>query len=73
MQAKRKIFLDGYELLRPGQVMARLGVSRETLSYWRKRGEGPPCWRAPGKTGNSPFFYPKDRLEAWMVKHLLPS
>lgn len=48
--------------LKPEEVAPLLGVSKVTLSRWRRRGEGPP-WR---RLGPRLIRYPEAELVAWL-------
>lgn len=52
-----------YDFLTVAEVADILGVSRQTLSYWRSRNLGPISERVVGT-----IRYPREEFEAWLEK-----
>jgi predicted DNA-binding transcriptional regulator AlpA len=50
------------QLLRTSEVSDMTGLSKDTLRWWRHRGEGPPSF----KMGKKIVVYPADSLELWI-------
>jgi predicted DNA-binding transcriptional regulator AlpA len=50
------------QLLRTSEVSDMTGISKDTLRWWRHRGEGPPSF----KMGKKIVVYPADSLELWI-------
>ncbi|MGO8965870.1 MAG: helix-turn-helix transcriptional regulator [Mycobacterium sp.] len=50
------------ELLRTSEVAEMIKVSKDTLRWWRHRGEGPPSF----KMGRKIVVYPADELAVWI-------
>lgn len=44
-----------------------LGITPETLENWRARGEGPPFYKTPGRTGK--VLYDPADIAAWRNQH----
>lgn len=49
-------------MLTPAQVADTLSVGRETLRYWRRKGEGPPWTQISPQV----IRYPREAFEAWL-------
>lgn len=52
------------DYLTAAQVRERIGVSTQTLSYWRSRNEGPLSIKLGGSVR-----YPVAEFEAWLKKN----
>src|SRR5271168_2082792 len=53
------------------EVARMLGVSRESIDYWRKSGKGPPFSEIPSANGITPvYLYKIEDVEAWMESHV---
>jgi predicted DNA-binding transcriptional regulator AlpA len=50
------------EVIRPNQVMAALGISKPTLTRWRRRGWIPQ----PRRIGPHAIGWPKQELAQWL-------
>ena len=50
------------QLLRTSEVSDMTNISKDTLRWWRHRGEGPPSF----KMGKKIVVYPADLLELWI-------
>jgi len=50
------------QLLRTSEVSEMTGISKDTLRWWRHRGEGPPSF----KMGKKIVVYPADALTVWI-------
>lgn len=44
-----------------------IGITPETLENWRARGEGPPFYKTPGRTGK--VLYDPADIAAWRAQH----
>lgn len=54
--------IEGQQALRTAEAAEYLGVSDNTLRYWRYVGQGPKSF----KVGERLVYYRKEDLEAWL-------
>ena len=53
------------DFLTPAEVAARLQVSKQALSYWRSKGEGPLSIKVLGSVR-----YPRRDFESWVTAQM---
>lgn len=60
---------DAPVFYRPAQLAEMLGVQPQTLSAWRRRGDGPPFTRFSATR----VAYPADALQEWLAERTAAS
>ena len=56
---------DEDDLLTVRDVLARLGVAKSTLYYWRQLDVGPPALKLP----NGTLRFRRSAFELWLERH----